>query len=92
LLWFEDHPRSLAIFFAEGRAFVLALREPGDVGEVATDPNAAGDETPFAFNGQVGSWPAATVSHQQAERVLEAWARGSRFDGVDWTTSPPGIP
>jgi hypothetical protein len=48
-LWFEDEPRSVSVLFAEGRAFVMALREPGDIGEVATDPAAAGDQTPIAF-------------------------------------------
>src|SRR4051812_48753235 len=40
-LWFEDHPRALSVMLAQGRAFVTALREPGDVGEVAVEPAAA---------------------------------------------------
>jgi hypothetical protein len=95
-LWFEDEPRSISVLFADGRAFVMALRESGDVGEVAIDPAAAGDQTPIAFtidNGQVDTWPtSATISSRQAEQVLEQWSRGGRFEGVGWTASPPGLP
>jgi hypothetical protein len=95
-MWLDDEPRSLGVFFAEPRAFVMALAEPGDVGEVAVDPAAADDATPIAFtidNGQVDTWPAAaTVGYEQAEQVIAAWARGARFDGVCWTDAPPGLP
>jgi hypothetical protein len=68
----------------------MALAGEGDVGEVAVDPRSEGDRRPIRFtlaNGQVDTWPVeSTVSYDQTEAVVNAWAtQQSRWQGVHWT-------
>ena len=93
-----EHPDGpiLVILFAERRAFVMALAGEGDVGEVAVDPKSEGDHRPMRFtldNGQVDTWPAeSTVSYEQTEAVVKAWAaRQERWQGVHWTDDPSNL-
>jgi hypothetical protein len=89
-----EHPDgpTLSILFAESRAFIMALAGERDVGEVAVDPQSEGDRRPIRFtldNGQVDTWPVeSTVSYDQTEPVVKAWAAQQRWHGVHWTDEP----
>ena len=78
------HPdgRSLTIWFADGRAFVVAS------GRTAADPLTAGDRTPVEFTLGDGSVERRsreeTVSYAQLEEIVRDWP-DERWPGVRWT-------
>src|SRR4051812_10854414 len=82
------HPdgRSLTIWFAGGRAFVVTEAE------TAADPAAAGDPGPVEFplaDGTVERRPReATVSYAQLQEIVADWPE-ERWPGVRWVQLGP---
>lgn len=73
---------SLTVWFADGRAFVLAS------GKIAADPVMAGDRTPVEFTLADGSVVRrsreTTVSYAQLEEIVADWP-DERWPGVRWS-------